>query len=169
MCEEERYGGGLEALELTTRVMKFLEDEAQMLDESDFEQWESLWEPDGAYWVPQDLKQRDFESRVSLVYDDRAAIARRVERLAGRQAYALQPPSEASRLIGNVRVVSSSEGVILARSRFMMIVYRRERFVPYGGRMEHHLRERGDGFGIVLKRVDLVGAGASFANFTVVF
>ncbi|HEV7886553.1 MAG TPA: aromatic-ring-hydroxylating dioxygenase subunit beta [Acidimicrobiales bacterium] len=170
MAGVELQGDSLRALELERSVVDFIEEEARILDDHQFEVWEELWEPDGVYWLPQDIKHDDPEKKVSLVYDDRAAITRRVDRLSGRLAFALQPAAEVSRMTGNVRIAGFADDLVVAQSRFMMVVYRREHPVVYGGRVEHHLRERpGQGYGMVFKRVDLVGAGASFENFTVVF
>ena len=41
---------------------------------------------DGTYWLPQSRAQTDPAERVSLIWDDRPAIARRVDRLSGRLA-----------------------------------------------------------------------------------
>jgi 3-phenylpropionate/cinnamic acid dioxygenase small subunit len=160
----------LRALEVERAVVDFLEEEARLLDDHKFEEWEGLWEADGVYWLPQDITHDDPEKKISLVYDDRAAITRRIDRVSGRLAFALQPAAEVSRMVGNVRVEGFRDDLVVVRSRFMMQVYRRLHPVVYAGRVEHHLREReGGGYGMAFKRVDLVGAGSNFENFTVVF
>lgn len=159
----------LRALELERQVTTWIEEEARLLDDAKFEEWELLWESDGEYWVPQSLSHTDPERHVSLIYDDRDAITRRVDRLSGRMAFALQPAAEVSRMIGNIRIVGFVDDLIAVESRFMLVMYRREHTNVIGGRIRHHLRERPDGYGMVLKRVDIVGAGASFENFTVLF
>jgi ethylbenzene dioxygenase beta subunit len=149
-------------------VMSWIEDEADVLDRAEFEEWEKLWEADGAYWLPQSASQTNPEDRVSLIYDDRAALTRRIDRLSGRLAYALQPAAEVSRIVGNFKISPGDDGLIEARSRFMLLLSRRGAPIVLGGRMLHRLRRRPAGFGMVLKRVDLVGANDLFQNFTVV-
>jgi len=149
-------------------VVAFIEAEADLLDDAEFEAWEALWEPDGVYWLPQSRSQTDPEHRVSLIWDDRPAITRRVDRLSGRLAYALQPAAQVSRVVGNFRIQPGDDGLIEARSRFILLLSRRGQPLVLGGRLLHRLRRRPDGFGMVLKRVDLVGADALFENFTVV-
>lgn len=149
-------------------VITWIEAEVDVLDRADFEEWEQMWEPDGAYWLPQSMAQTNPEERVSLIYDDHSALTRRIDRLSGRLAYALQPAAQVSRIVSNFRISTADDGLIEARSRFMLLLSRRGEPIVLGGRLLHRLRRRPDGFGMVLKRVDLVGANDLFKNFTVV-
>jgi benzoate/toluate 1,2-dioxygenase beta subunit len=158
----------LDWLAAEREVIAWVEAEAELLDGAGFEAWDELWEPDGVYWMPLSLSHDDPELQMALIYDDRPAISRRVDRLSGRLAYALQPAAQVSRIVGNVKVKVADGDLIEVRSRFMMMISRRGEPVVLGGRMLHRLRRRSDGFGMVLKRVDLVGADGLFENFTVV-
>ena len=96
-------------------VITWIEAEADVLDRAEFEEWEQLWEPDGAYWLPQSMSQTSPEDHVSLIYDDRAALTRRIDRLSGRLAYALQPAAQVSRIVGNFRITTADDGLIEGR------------------------------------------------------
>lgn len=150
-------------------ALRFLELEADILDAADFESWAELWEPDGCYWIPTSREHTDPTEFVSLVFDDRAALDRRIARVSSRLAYALQPVAQVSRLIGNVRVAHRDDGLLQASSRFVLMLSRRGHAEVFAGRMNHLLRRRSNGLGIVLKRLDIVGADRAFENFTVVF
>lgn len=149
-------------------VTRWLEDEADLLDAADFRRWQALFADDGCYWIPSSADQEDPERVVSLVFDDRASIERRIARITSRLAYAMQPVAQSSRLIGNVRVDATPDGLLEARSRFVLTLSRRGQQHLLAGRLTHRLRRSDGALRIVLKRVDLVGADAVFENFTVV-
>ena len=62
-------------------IVALLTLEAQLLDARRLEEWLSLLTPDFVYWVPAEHGQTDAETRISLVYDDRAILEDRVWRL----------------------------------------------------------------------------------------
>lgn len=160
----------LQAVDAETEreVVRWLEDEADILDAAEFRRWETLWADDGCYWIPVSPDQDDPERFVSLVFDDRLAIERRIGRITSRLAYAMQPVAHGSRMIGNVRVEATPDGLIEARSRFVLTLSRRGEQHLLAGRLTHRLRRDQGGLRIVLKRVDVVGADTVLENFTVV-
>lgn len=152
--------------EVSASCARWIEDEAELLDKADYPTWQSLWEIDGHYWVPASRTQSDPERTVSLIWDDHAALVRRVARMAGNLAFALQQPSaHTCRLIGNVRSRVTPDGLVIVRSKFVLAQYRRGAPEVMGGEVTHVLRTRSGGYGMHLKRVDLVGVGAALKTF----
>jgi hypothetical protein len=62
-----------EALDLN-RCERFLQHEARLLDEGQFDEWLALFTADGSYWVPSEPDQDNPHETVSLIYDDRRLL-----------------------------------------------------------------------------------------------
>src|SRR3954465_14198204 len=78
---------------------RFLLHEARLLDEARFDDWLSLFTPDGWYWVPSEPNQDNPHDTVSLIYDDRRLLGTRVRRL-GRPRRAFPGPRSRARRVG---------------------------------------------------------------------
>ncbi len=85
-----------------TDVEAFLYREARLLDGRHFEEWLDLFTEDALYWVPAGHDDIDPTRHVSIIHDDRDAIALRIKRLRSGHAYAQEPASRVHRLISNV-------------------------------------------------------------------
>jgi len=151
-------------------VEAFLFHEARLLDEARYEDWLALFTATATYWVPSQPGQKSPVDTVSIFYDDRRLLETRVRRLAAAGAHAQTPPSQTSRLIGNVALAGlapGEEGGVVAESRFQMVEYRRDRQRLFAGSYRHHLVPDADGFRIQSKRVALVNAGGVMDGITV--
>lgn len=148
---------------------RFLLHEARLLDEARFDDWLSLFTPDGWYWVPSEPNQDNPHETVSLIYDDRRLLETRVRRLASPRIYSQEPRSRTSRIIGNVSVEESSTHACTVRSKFVMIEYRRESQRLFAGTAFHHLVQADGGIRIASKRVDLVNCDAPLDGIVVPF
>lgn len=138
-------------------VEQFLFHEARLLDERRFEEWEALWTDDGVYWVPAQDDDYDPNTRVSIIFDDRETLAKRVRRLAGPDSHAEQPPPRTRRVISNVEIANGDDpGTLVVESNFVVVSYRREHQDTWAGRTTHHLRVAGDQHEISFKKVVLV-------------
>jgi 3-phenylpropionate/cinnamic acid dioxygenase small subunit len=148
---------------------RFLLHEARLLDEARFDDWLSLFTPDGWYWVPSEPNQDNPHETVSLIYDDRRLLETRVRRLASPRIYSQEPRSRTSRIIGNVSVEESSTHACTVRSKFVMIEYRRESQRLFAGTAFHHLVQADGAIRIAFKRVDLVNCDAPLDGIVVPF
>jgi 3-phenylpropionate/cinnamic acid dioxygenase small subunit len=163
------------------RCEQFLLHEARLLDEGKFDDWLALFTPEAWYWVPSEPEQADPAETVSLIYDDRRLLETRVRRLSSPRMYSQEPRSRTSRIIANVTIeetaplpalprVRGSEGWgCTARSKFMMIEYRREQQRLFGGTMLHRLVQTGGRIMIAWKRVNLINCDAPMDGITVPF
>jgi benzoate/toluate 1,2-dioxygenase subunit beta len=139
------------------RIEAFLFREARLLDERRYLEWERLWTDDAIYWVPSEYDDYDPTTRVSLIYDDRGTLAKRIARLTGPDSHAEQPPAHVRRLVSNVEVTRHDAEVVVVESNFIAVCARGDVQETWAGRSTHHLLPVGDGdFAIESKKVVLV-------------
>lgn len=147
-------------------VAAYLAHEADLLDRREFKAWLDLFEDDGLYWVPSSRNQTDMKGHVSVMLEDKALLALRTERLGHPHAYSVEPHPDTVHLVGNITVQTEND-IIIARSKLMVDEMREDRQSRWSGSVTHQLRRRDNGFGIVLKRVDLTHAGNTFTAITI--
>jgi len=147
----------------------FLLHEARLLDEARFDDWLALFTLDAQYWVPSEPGQASPHDTVSLIYDDRRLLETRVRRLASPRIYSQEPRSRTSRIVANVTLEESAADHALARSKFMMIEFRRDAQRLFGGTCLHRLVRRDGALRIRLKRVDLLNCDAPLDGLVVPF
>ena len=141
---------------------QLLHREARLLDTGQFEEWLDLFTPDGIYWIPSRRDQSDPRGVASIIYEDRAILALRVQRLGEARAHALSPMPRTTHLIGNVELVDEKPGESTAGVDCALIVveHRGDRQRIYSGRCTYALRRLENGLRIARKRVDLVDCDA---------
>ncbi len=147
----------------------FLQYEARLLDEAKFDAWLALFTADAHYWVPSEPDQKSPLDTVSLMYDDRRLLETRVRRLASPRIYSQEPRSRTSRIVTNVTIEKTSSDLMMVRSKFVMIEFRRNEQRLFGGTNFHQLDTSGGQFKIALKRVDLVNCDAPMDGLVVPF
>jgi 3-phenylpropionate/cinnamic acid dioxygenase small subunit len=148
------------------RCEQFLLHEARLLDDGRFDDWLALFTPDAWYWVPSEPDQIDPFETVSLIYDDRRLLETRVRRLASPRMYSQEPRSRTSRMIANVTIEEADGTSCTARSKFLMIEYRREQQRLFGGTALHRLVQADGRIMIAWKRVNLVNCDAPLDGIT---
>ena len=157
-----------EALDLA-RCERFLLHEARLLDDGKFDDWLALFTPDAWYWVPSEPDQDNPHDTVSLIYDDRRLLETRVRRLANPRIYSQEPRSRTSRIVSNVSIEDSGNNACTARSKFLMIEYRRDSQRLFAGTAFHRLVQADGGILIASKRVNLVNCDAPLDGIVVPF
>ncbi len=150
---------------LLTDVEGILVTEARAMDDHDYDRWMSLWTDELLYWIPCDGQDFDPEHHVSIAYDDRATLEKRVDRLKGKHAFSQRPQSRLLRSISNI-VIQPSEQKVFTTSVFVLGEVRNGLQTIYMGRNEHTLIRVGDEFRIQQKKVLLLNADASLNNLT---
>jgi 3-phenylpropionate/cinnamic acid dioxygenase small subunit len=148
-------------------VEAFLFREARLLDERRYAEWEALWTDDGVYWVPAEHGDYDPTRKVSLIFDDRPTLARRIERLTGGDNHAESPAASVCRMVSNVEVMDGTRsngrgpaGDVVVHSTFMAATARRDTEQLWAGRCTHHLRRVDGELRIAYKRVVLVNCSS---------
>ena len=147
-----------------THVVQLLIKEARLLDERQFEEWESLFSDDGFYWVPTRPEQESPHSEVSIFYDDRELMRRRIERLHHPRIHVDIPPRRTVHLIANIECTANPANGIdwMVASNFIMTEYRQGSVRIFSGRYQHKLKVVGGELKIALKRVDLINCDDVF-------
>ncbi|MEL6234770.1 MAG: aromatic-ring-hydroxylating dioxygenase subunit beta [Pseudomonadota bacterium] len=80
-------------------LIDFIYAEARMLDEGRYDDWLTLWMPEGIYWMPLDYKQTDPDLVTSLMHEDQFMLRLRVERLNGQRTFSQKPKSRCHHVI----------------------------------------------------------------------
>lgn len=147
-----------------SQLVSFVMDEARALNERRYDDWLALFDSDGRYWVPlQGAAQPDEPGHASLADEDRILLDIRIERLRNPRAHSmergvsslhvLQPPQveDAEPDCSDYRVVTPFTYAEVKGERQTLLV----------GTWRHRLRLKDGRLKIVLKRVDLLNAGAA--------
>jgi 3-phenylpropionate/cinnamic acid dioxygenase small subunit len=151
----------------------FLIEEARLLDEGRWREWQALFTADMRYWVPSNRRDADPLQHVSFVFDDAELLDERLRRLESNACYAQQPPSATLHQIGNVAVApGDADGEVRIRSN--QVIYeikqnsqrRLEPLNVFPAFCEHVLRREGDAWKIRYKKVGLLNCDAEITNLT---
>jgi benzoate/toluate 1,2-dioxygenase beta subunit len=144
--------------ETARRIELFLFEEARLLDSGQFEDWLKLYEPEGIYWMPSQPGQTDPLNVASIIYEDHAILAIRVQRLLEARALVLTPMPHTTHLLGNIEAQETNDGEFAASAAFICVEHQGERQKTYSGRHTYHLARQDDSFRIKLKRVALMNS-----------
>jgi benzoate/toluate 1,2-dioxygenase subunit beta len=139
-------------------VEKFLYREALLADEHRYEEWLSLWTSDAIYWVPCDAENADPLRQVSLIYDDRAKLGDRVERLKSGTVLAQDPKPRMRRVISNIEIAELNATEVKVESNFVLVEARGIHQNIWCGRSIHTLRQQDGELKIARKKVLLVNS-----------
>ncbi|WP_158808654.1 aromatic-ring-hydroxylating dioxygenase subunit beta [Beijerinckia sp. L45] len=142
-------------------IEDFLYREARLLDSQQFEEWMDLFTDDALYWVPAGHDDIDPSRHVSIIHDDKKAMAVRIKRLRSGHAYAQDPASRVHRLISNVELGEADDERETLEVTCMMLLVElaRHRQTIHSARCEFSL-DRSDGrWRITRKKVNLLRNG----------
>jgi benzoate/toluate 1,2-dioxygenase beta subunit len=148
------------------QIENFLYREARLMDEHAYDEWLSLWAEDALYWIPCNDDDIDPQRHVSIIYDNRARLEDRIERLKSGAAYAQEPKSRLRRVVSNVEIEEGGNGEVTVYSNFSLTELRRSRQDTFAGRTVHKLRPQGNSFKIAYKKVLLVNNDEVIDNLT---
>ena len=147
-------------------VETLLVNEARAMDDHDYDGWIDLWAEDLLYWIPCDGQDFDPHRHVSIAYDDRETLERRVARLKGKHAFSQRPQSKLLRSLSNIAIVQISDQEIVAVSTFVLGEVRNGVQAIYMGRNEYILIRDGEKLRIKQKKVLLLNADVALNNLT---
>jgi 3-phenylpropionate/cinnamic acid dioxygenase small subunit len=143
-------------------IEEFLYLEAALADESRYDEWEELLEPDMVYWVPRGEGDFDPRRHVSIINDNRPRLATRLRQLKTGTRHSQTPPSLMRRLLSNIRPRRTGPAEYHVHSNFALFEMQMqsiERLVMWAGRVEHKLRRTEAGLRMHSKKVVLVNGG----------
>lgn len=146
-------------------IANFLYYEAELLDDRRFDEWLSLFEKDGLFWIPLD-PEADPAREASILYDDGPQREARVHQLLHEPHWSQRPPSRTMHTISNIRVGSEGSDGVEARCNLLVTEVRSSghRAVQSGlgvqrtvaGRCTYRLVRDGGRWLIALKKVVLI-------------
>ena len=147
----------------------FLLKEARLLDEGEFETWLDLYAPEGIYWMPSKPGQTDPLNVASIIYEDHAILAIRVQRLLEARALVLTPMPRTVHIVSNIEVLSGDADSpdFEVGAAFLCTEIQGDRRRIYTGRQLHHIAREGDSFRIRRKRVALMDCDGVHAPMTI--
>jgi benzoate/toluate 1,2-dioxygenase subunit beta len=142
-------------------VEDFLYREARLLDTAKFEEWLELFTDDALYWVPAGRDDIDPSRHLSIIHDNKAAMATRIKRLRSGFAFAQDPASRVHRLISNVEICSLEEDSNIFEVSCMMLLVElaRKRQTIHSARCEFTLDRGEANWRIRRKKVNLLKNG----------
>lgn len=144
-----------------SEVEDFLFAEADLLDHWRLPEWLTLFTDDAKYEVPCTDLPPDASPDTNLFYiaDDRIRLGERVKRLMKRTAHAEFPHSKTSRMVGNVRILSRTDGEIAVSCVFQTMQTKDGTTDMYFGTSNYRLATDGEGLKIREKRCLLGSEG----------
>lgn len=93
--------------------------ESRLLDDWQLDDWLALFDSDSTYWVPID-ETSDPRVAPSIIYEDRASLAVRVEQLMRHKRLAQTPRSELLHQVSNIELALEGEH---ASARYSLVVF----------------------------------------------
>ena len=147
-------------------LIDFIYSEARMLDEGRFDEWLSLWLPDGHYWMPLDYKQSDPHLVTSLLYEDQFMLKLRVERLMGERTFSQKPKSRCHHVIQRpfVDEMDATNNLYVTNTSMHYVETRQDEQFLLALTARHELSVSDGQLRIANKRVDLLNCDAAFGN-----
>lgn len=108
------------------RCVKFLNREAELLDDRKFDEWLSLLDDGISYEAPVRLtrakgeEKREFSADSYYYIEDKNTLEHKAERLSMDAAWAENPPSRTRRLISNVRIQEDTSNEVRVKSNLLL-------------------------------------------------
>ena len=149
-----------------TAVEQFLYREARLMDSHAYKEWLDLFDDECLYWIPSNQFERDPNRQVSIIYANRDRLEFILGRLESGAAWAQEPHSRLSRIVGNVEIESETDDKLVVHSVFNLSEVRRHSQRTFAGRCEYHLRPVPEGYRIAYKKVELVLCDEVIDNLT---
>jgi benzoate/toluate 1,2-dioxygenase subunit beta len=144
-------------------IERFLYREARLMDAHAYDEWLALWDEDATYWVPCNADDIDPTQNVSIIYDRRAQLRSRIQRLKETSWLREQAP-RLKRLVSNVEVEANDDSEIVVSSSFILAELHHHQQYLWAGSTLHKLVPNGDSFRIKSKKVILLNNNEALPN-----
>ena len=117
---------GIETMSNFDRCVRFLMNEALILDRQDYSAWLSLWRNDGLYVVPatRDASVNPLDC-LNYIYDDQDMRQRRVRRLQSGTALVTTPVTHTVRSLSRFVELDTDDGLHHLSSSLILVASRR--------------------------------------------
>ncbi|MCX7069637.1 MAG: nuclear transport factor 2 family protein [Gammaproteobacteria bacterium] len=143
---------------LRSEIVDFLAGEAQAIDDRDWDTWLGLHEETVEYWIPawdsEYETTSDPQAEMSLIYyNGRAGLEDRVFRLRTGRSAASTPLPRTCHMMSNIRVLPQADGTVIARTRWVVHLFRKGEQTQFFGHAEYLLVADPAGWKIRRKKV----------------
>lgn len=145
-------------------VRDFIAREAWLLNTQAWDDWNALFSPAGAYWMPLKPEQDSPKTHVSLMYETAALRAARIMRLKKCDGLSIENTPRSVRHVSSLIAEKMDETAWHARAAVIMAEYSRGEVNTLHGTVQWHLQASHSGLMIELKRVDLINAGGALSD-----
>jgi 3-phenylpropionate/cinnamic acid dioxygenase small subunit len=147
-------------------LIRFVIQEARLLDEKRFDEWYGLFTDDALYWVPAAPGQTDPLQHNSLAYEDKLLLQLRIERLKRPNAFSQKPASRCHHLLQTPEIEKADEakGEYLTRTQMIYTETRGDESQRYAATAWHSLVKANEKLKIKLKRVDILNCDAALPS-----
>jgi 3-phenylpropionate/cinnamic acid dioxygenase small subunit len=163
----EAINKGVVSVEQQLRVERFLNYEAALMDEHEYDRWMELWIGDDiTYWVPCNSDDQDPNTGVAIIYDDRSRLLERMMRLKDKAAHAYRPRARLIRNVSGVVPLSVAGEEFEVVSSFSLGEIRTGTENIWFGKCHYVLVDTAEGFRIRWKKVMLLNNDEPIPNLT---
>ena len=144
-------------------LIDFVVNEARLLDDRRYEEWNALFTDDAFYWVPLVPDQEDGLNHTSHLYEDKLLRELRIERLKSPRAFSHQPPSRCHHLLQTPTVEEFDEAGnrYVLRTEFHYTESQGDEMQFYVGTFFHRLSVVDGALRMTQKRVNLLNCDAA--------
>lgn len=132
-------------------VINFINMEADLLDQGEFNEWLALWQEQGLYIVPIDQQTTDFANVLNYAYDDAEMRQKRVHRLYSGESISTTPRARTIRMIARHRIIYADESRVEVRCAQSLWEYRKGNAQHYVADLSYTLLPSGDSWLIAQK------------------
>jgi 3-phenylpropionate/cinnamic acid dioxygenase small subunit len=145
------------------QLIDFVFQEARLLDEARYDEWNAMFADDAIYWVPLTPDQPEGLGHTSHLYEDKLLRDLRIERLKSPRAFSQQPRSRSHHLLQlpAIEQFDPAANRYVTRTQFHYTEAQNEEINFFVGTVFHHLREQDGALKITLKRVNLLNSDAA--------
>lgn len=153
-----------------TEAEDFVHSEVALLDQGRHHEWLDLFAEDGVYWVPSNELDHDARQHVSIIYDTKEALGKRIMRYdKGRLVQEI--PSRTLHLVSNVSVAppTPDSDVVDVRAGLALFEVHAERNMTYPAHCRYLLRHEDGRWRMVLKKVSFLANDQFFASLAFLF
>ena len=151
---------------IAQRLVRFVYDEARLIDEKRYDEWYDLFTDDGIYWMPLTRGQPDGLNYTSLLHEDKLLLKVRIERLKSPRSFSQSPPSYCQHVL-QAPAVERAEGPAgpwIMRTPFLYAESQLDTQIVLAGVSWHHVVEIERRLRMRLKKVELLNCDAALPS-----
>jgi len=164
--------------QLLADVTSFLNTEADMLDNKEYQPWLDLWLESGLYIIPVEHDKHiahaqhdtdDYANTLNVAYDDSEMRKLRIERLTSGEAVSTQVIENTVRTLSRFRVLDDIDGVVRVRCAYCLYENNKNGLRMYPANLQYKLARAGDSFKIAEKVVKVMKSNQHLTTVSYLF